>query len=774
MNSLITDEQRSAGVSLVFMIAVLPWLLPWGKGGGWAWFLSLCHLLGALAPWCGSFLYHLFMNHTRGASLYHRLLQLDMLGIWVSQSIGAIPMVTATVYCAPTPLRYSALVVYCLGSLLGLYKAMRAWSPWERRLCFAAPFCMRLLLAGARAARFGGGDPHAILHVFLQGVPDAVLRTRAYNCTSLRPILIVKSAEYPLSSRPSRRLPAFFANLACGLAPASHQRVSPDAKPLGLRGRDSGSGRARRQDSKMKKTSDSTPGVPAPRSASGRAGSRRDPARAVETPKPAPRPRPRSGEALYDTGIHRTLSDPGLSRPRPCVRAPPATPQTSAAAAAAIAAAANAAASTAAAASATTATVAAEIAATPFPNSLLDSVESHFLALSQGSPETLDAMFRSLSGDVPPAPRGSPRALLYSDAIAYAIVRKQVAFSDGLHAAVRAYLDRVETELRAEGLLSTPLTQDESAVAHGNIARSTPLRRPRPESPSSPDRDSKRPCQDAAFPSLPEPLSQRDPRLRRRLALPVSEPAASAATAARASRDAPPAPAARTTLAAPASRDPSAAPTPRAAPAASALRAAPAATTAPAATIAATAAPGAQAIAAPAAQAIAAPSFAQIAAAPTVGRPPTPPPQQQQQPQTKTATPRYPPLDAVSLGGGVIGALHIPEKWFPGSVDRCLNSHNIMHVLVVLAVYSMHQITHLLILHDSRSDDKRFSMDVAGGLPFPYAPSLTAAYPSPIRLPVPIITQIPIRTEFRLIVETASSYKRNSVNSPREGTDCDG
>ncbi|CAG4945815.1 unnamed protein product [Colias eurytheme] len=76
------------GVSLVFIVAVLPGLLPWGGGGGWAWFLSLCHLLGALAPWCGSFLYHLFMNHTRGASLYHRLLQLDMLGIWVSQSIG--------------------------------------------------------------------------------------------------------------------------------------------------------------------------------------------------------------------------------------------------------------------------------------------------------------------------------------------------------------------------------------------------------------------------------------------------------------------------------------------------------------------------------------------------------------------------------------------------------------------------------------------------------------------------------------------------------------
>ncbi|KFB48919.1 AGAP000844-PA-like protein [Anopheles sinensis] len=37
--------------------------------------------------------------------------------------------------------------------------------------------------------------------------------------------------------------------------------------------------------------------------------------------------------------------------------------------------------------------------------------------------------------------------------------------------------------------------------------------------------------------------------------------------------------------------------------------------------------------------------------------------------------------------------MHIPEKWFPGSVDIYLNSHNIMHVLVVVAVYSMHQAT---------------------------------------------------------------------------------
>lgn len=46
--------------------------------------------------------------------------------------------------------------------------------------------------------------------------------------------------------------------------------------------------------------------------------------------------------------------------------------------------------------------------------------------------------------------------------------------------------------------------------------------------------------------------------------------------------------------------------------------------------------------------------------------------------------------DVVSIIGAAIGAMNIPEKWFPGCVDYYLNSHNIMHVLVVAAVYSMH------------------------------------------------------------------------------------
>nr|XP_012148528.1 PREDICTED: progestin and adipoQ receptor family member 4-like [Megachile rotundata] len=49
--------------------------------------------------------------------------------------------------------------------------------------------------------------------------------------------------------------------------------------------------------------------------------------------------------------------------------------------------------------------------------------------------------------------------------------------------------------------------------------------------------------------------------------------------------------------------------------------------------------------------------------------------------------------DLIAVVGATIGAMRIPEKWIPGKLDLALNSHNLMHVLVVLAVCSMHAAT---------------------------------------------------------------------------------
>lgn len=73
------------GIPIVYILATVPAMMPWEKEYR---FLSWCHLVGSVAPWCGSFVYHLFMNLELGESAYYRLLQLDMLGIWISQSFG--------------------------------------------------------------------------------------------------------------------------------------------------------------------------------------------------------------------------------------------------------------------------------------------------------------------------------------------------------------------------------------------------------------------------------------------------------------------------------------------------------------------------------------------------------------------------------------------------------------------------------------------------------------------------------------------------------------
>lgn len=154
------------GIPIVYILLTIPDMKNWTQPN--LRFLSWCHIIGSISPWVGSFIYHLFMNLERGEKTYYRLLQLDMIGIWICQSFGAMPMVTATTYCLPRLLRWFGVSCYCLFSLWGLYKAMVALSPWDRRLCFLLPFCMRFILCWLRLYNFGGGDPSALLHLILQ------------------------------------------------------------------------------------------------------------------------------------------------------------------------------------------------------------------------------------------------------------------------------------------------------------------------------------------------------------------------------------------------------------------------------------------------------------------------------------------------------------------------------------------------------------------------------------------------------------------------------
>ncbi|XP_073990987.1 progestin and adipoQ receptor family member 4 [Rhodnius prolixus] len=160
------------GVPIVFILVVTPRVMPWTQID--SHFLAWCHISGSVAPWIGSFIYHLFMNIKQPPSFYHRLLQLDMLGIWVSQSFGALPMVVASVFCLPKLLQWLIISCYCLFAIVGLFKALSASSPWNRRLCFALPFLMRNLLCVLRLTKYGGGDPSSISYVILQDLLSVV------------------------------------------------------------------------------------------------------------------------------------------------------------------------------------------------------------------------------------------------------------------------------------------------------------------------------------------------------------------------------------------------------------------------------------------------------------------------------------------------------------------------------------------------------------------------------------------------------------------------
>jgi len=60
--------------------------------------------------------------------------------------------------------------------------------------------------------------------------------------------------------------------------------------------------------------------------------------------------------------------------------------------------------------------------------------------------------------------------------------------------------------------------------------------------------------------------------------------------------------------------------------------------------------------------------------------------------------------DMLACVGVYIGAVNIPEKWFPGRLDLIFNSHHIMHIMVLYAVYHMHRAATLDLVWMSEQD----------------------------------------------------------------------
>ncbi|XP_056664954.1 progestin and adipoQ receptor family member 4-like [Monodelphis domestica] len=148
-------------LALLTFLVMLPLTIPWDQLG-WGHWLGCTHFLACLAPPAGSILYHLFMCHRGGNRVYSHLLALDMCGVWLANSLGAIPMIQCTLLCWPC-LRLFALVMYAFLSVMAGWWALTALSTTARLQAFGWQAIARLLVFGIRWLGLGTGAPRSLL-----------------------------------------------------------------------------------------------------------------------------------------------------------------------------------------------------------------------------------------------------------------------------------------------------------------------------------------------------------------------------------------------------------------------------------------------------------------------------------------------------------------------------------------------------------------------------------------------------------------------------------
>lgn len=147
------------GIPLLCFLVLLPFSLPWREVES-SW-MCVVHYLACLCPTVGSVLYHLFMNHRGGAHVYDTLLSLDMLGVCLVNTLGALPIVHITLLCYPV-LGRTAMLLYILLSAHGIYCATTARSNFHRLRAFVWQAAFRMALFLFRWLGAGAGSPASL------------------------------------------------------------------------------------------------------------------------------------------------------------------------------------------------------------------------------------------------------------------------------------------------------------------------------------------------------------------------------------------------------------------------------------------------------------------------------------------------------------------------------------------------------------------------------------------------------------------------------------
>ncbi|KAM9393926.1 progestin and adipoQ receptor family member 4a [Pholidichthys leucotaenia] len=149
------------GIPLLCFLVLLPLSIPWSQIS--VTWLGVVHFLACLSPQLGSVVYHLFMNHEGGEPVYHTLLKLDVCGICMINTLGALPIVYVTLLCYPV-IRTASLLVYILLSSHAVYRAVTARSSVRRLRSFAWQALFRFSFFLLRWTGVGGGSPTSLQH----------------------------------------------------------------------------------------------------------------------------------------------------------------------------------------------------------------------------------------------------------------------------------------------------------------------------------------------------------------------------------------------------------------------------------------------------------------------------------------------------------------------------------------------------------------------------------------------------------------------------------
>ncbi|XP_017291581.3 progestin and adipoQ receptor family member 4 [Kryptolebias marmoratus] len=147
------------GIPFLLFLVLLPCRIPWMEVDS-TW-ICVVHYLACLSPTVGSVLYHLFMNHVGGEHVYDTLLSLDMFGVCLVNTLGALPIIYITLLCYPA-VQQTALLVYVVLSAYGIYCATTAHTNVLRLKSFVWQALFRFVLFLFRVYGNGVGSPDSL------------------------------------------------------------------------------------------------------------------------------------------------------------------------------------------------------------------------------------------------------------------------------------------------------------------------------------------------------------------------------------------------------------------------------------------------------------------------------------------------------------------------------------------------------------------------------------------------------------------------------------